>query len=655
MVRLSRVGIIYLSLLLFGGALVARAAQVQLWQRALWAERAERQHFKAAKVPAPRGAILDAAGVYLAQSRELVRLEVAPREVRDRAALGRALTELGVERSWVQRATDARRKWVTLPGKYLPVDAAPVIAIRGVYSEPVIERVYPRSEGTRRIVGRVGGDGAAVDGIELMLDTLLQGVAGTTTVMREASGRAVGWGGGAPTGTLARMGHSVTLTVNYELQSIADRALADAVSRMGASGGDIVILDPHEGSILALASKRSDPRSTAATALTEPFEPGSTLKPFIAAALIERGLARPDDVVETNNGTYETHGRTITDIHREARMSLADVIRWSSNVGIVKFAERLRPAHQYELLRDLGFGAPTGVPYPSEASGTLRMPQTWTTMSPASLAMGYEIAVTPIQLAVAYASIANGGELIEPSLVREIRDADGRVRYRHTKRVARRVMSPEVARSIRAMLVDVVEHGTAVQADLSTFAVAGKSGTARRTRNGRYSAGHYTATFVGLFPANEPQYVILVKLDDPSGAYYGGATAAPVTKIVLEAAIAARDAALDRGALASRPARGATPVVAVRDSIERPEREDTGAVSSIPYVFALDAPASPAAPRGAARPVPDVRGLPLRDAVRMLHDSGFNVRLGRGPDGETRPLPGTLARPGDTVRLLRAR
>src|SRR5688500_11668547 len=207
MVRLSRVGIIYLSLLLFGGALVARAAQVQLWQGALWAERAEKQHFKAAKVPARRGAILDAAGAYRAHSRELVRLEVAPGEVRDRAALGRALTERGVERGWVQRATDPRRKGVTIRGKYLPLDAAPVSAMRGVYSEPAIERGYPRSEGTRRSVGCVGGDGAAVDGIELMLDTLLQGVAGATTMMREASGRAVGWG--APAGTSARMGHSV--------------------------------------------------------------------------------------------------------------------------------------------------------------------------------------------------------------------------------------------------------------------------------------------------------------------------------------------------------------------------------------------------------------------------------------------------------------
>ena len=651
MVRLSRVGIIYLSLLLFGGALVARAAQVQLFQNALWSERAERQHFKAAAVPAPRGAILDAAGVHLAQSRELVRLEIAPNEVPDKAALARALRQLGVAPNWVTRATDIRRRWVTLPGHFLPIDASDVVAMRGVYSQPVIERVYPQSEGTRRIVGRVNRDGKAVDGLELMLDTLLQGVAGSTTMMREANGRAVGWGG--PQGTAARSGHAVTLTLNYELQAIADRALADAVSRMGASGGDIVILDPHDGALLALASKRANPRSTAATALTEPFEPGSTLKPFIAAALLERGLAKPDDIVDTENGVFETHGRTIRDIHREEQMSLSDVIRWSSNVGIVKFAERLQPATQYELLRDLGFGAPTGVPYPSEAAGTLRLPAAWTSMSPASLAMGYEIAVTPLQLAVAYASIANGGELIEPALVREIRDADGEVRFTHRRRVVRRVMSPGVAKAIRTMLIDVVEHGTAVQADLTTFAVAGKSGTARRTENGRYAIGRYTATFVGLFPAEEPQYVILVKLDDPSGAYYGGATAAPVTKVVLEAAIAARDAALDRSALAARrPRRPPAPTDAPSPSPVTRE-VDTGSVSTIPYVFALDAPETSPVPPVGARPVPDVRGLPLRDAVRMLHDSGFQVRLERGPAGETRPAPGTLARPGDTVRLLR--
>ena len=654
MVRLSRVGIIYLALVLFGGALVIRAAQVQLWQRSVWAERAERQHFKAARIPAPRGAILDASGAYLARSRELVRLEVAPPEIRDRAALTRELRALGVEARWIQRATDRKRRWVTLPGRYLPVDAATVMAMRGVYSEPVIERVYPQSEGTRRIVGRVGAEGGAVDGLELVLDTVLQGVAGATTMMREASGRTVGWGG--PTGTSARMGHTVTLTLNLELQAIADRALADAVARMGASGGDIVILDPHDGAVLALASKRADARSTAATALTEPFEPGSTLKPFIAAALLGRGLATPDEVIETGNGTLEVHGRTIRDLHKEPRMTLSQVIAWSSNVGIVKFAERLQPAEQYEVLRDLGFGAPTGVPYPSEAAGTLRMPGTWTKMSPASLAMGYEIAVTPLQLAVAYASIANGGELVEPALVREIRDADGEVRYRHQKRVARRVMSPAVAKAVRTMLVDVVERGTAVQADLSTFAVAGKSGTARRTTKGRYASGRYTATFVGLFPAEQPQYVILVKLDDPSGTYYGGATAAPVTKTVLEAAIAARDAALDRGALAARPARGATPVAAVPDATAPAPRDaDTGSVSSIPYVFALDAPPADPVPRAPSRPVPNVRGLPLRDAVRTLHDSGFNVRLARGTDGETLPAPGTLARPGDTVRLFRAR
>src|SRR6476469_1132693 len=300
-----------------------------------------------------------------------------------------------------------------------------------------------------------------------------------------------------------------------------------------------------------MASKRQDPRATASTALTEPYEPGSTLKPFIAATLLEKKKARESDVVKTFNGEWAINGRVITDEHPAASYTLADVIRYSSNIGIVQFATRLSAREEYEALRDFGFGTPTGVPYPVEASGTLREPKRWSKQSANSLAMGYEIAVTPLQLATAYVAIANGGGLLEPRLVKEVRAPDGRVLYQHKRRVVRRVLSPDVSRRVRKMLLDVVEEGgTAKLADLETFKLAGKTGTARRTVNGRYAAGQHIPTFVGLFPAEQPQFVILVKLDNPRGAYYGGLTAAPVTKAVLEAALASRNAALDRGTLA---------------------------------------------------------------------------------------------------------
>ena len=647
MLRISRIGLVHAALALFATALVARAAHVQLWQGARWSARAEAQHVSDAPVPAPRGPILDAGGQTLVESRQLVRLSVAPRQLRNARSARRALEQAGVPRTWASRAADRRRAWVQLPGRFIPTDVATLVAMRGVYAAPATDRVSAASDGLRRLVGSVNGDGVAVDGLELSLDGTLHGTTGTSTVMRDAAGRR--FDSPAAPGVPPTRGASVQLTINRSLQDIAERALADAVARMSATGGDIVVLDPHDGAVLAMASRRTDRLSTTTTALTEPFEPGSTLKPFIAAALLSRGRARADETVSTEGGTLTVQGRTITDLHRADRMSLREVIMYSSNVGIVRFAERLTRREEYETLRDLGFGTPTGVPYPSEASGTLRPPRAWSAQSPASLAMGYEIAVTPLQLAAAYAAIANGGELLEPSVVKRIDAPNGDPLYRHERRVVRRVMSPEVAREVRQMLAGVVAKGTAVEADLATFAVAGKSGTARRTEHGRYAKGRYTATFVGLFPADEPQYVILVKLDDPVGAYYGGRTAAPVTRVILEAALAARDAALDRRALASherRPAAESASAAGIPAEAADPE-----AIGSVPFVVALAETAPVAAPRRAPSPVPSVDGMPLRSAVHALHRAGFQVRLTAGPQGLTWPASGTIAPPGSVVRL----
>jgi cell division protein FtsI (penicillin-binding protein 3) len=653
MIRSRRIKIVHALLALFALAVIGQAAHVQLLQGHTWRARAARQQLAPREMPAPRGEILDAAGLVLAQSREMVQLEVAPREVRaqDRAALHRALARVQVKPEWIRRALDPKRSWVTLPGRYLAADVASATRFRGVRASAASVRAYEMSEGTRRLVGRVDAQDSAVDGIELALDSVLRGTAGSATLVRDIRGRSIE-SPNAP-GVAPRPGNTVVLTLNHELQEIAERALADAVSKMGADGGDIVVLDPHDGDILAMASRRQDPRSTSATALTEPFEPGSTLKPFIAAGLIARGRASEHDMINTGDGTLELEGRVIHDDHLVGRASLATVLQWSSNIGIVKFAQRLAPREEFEVLRDFGFGTATGVPYPSEANGVLRPPAQWSPQSPASLAMGYEISVTPLQLAVAYAAFANGGELVEPALVKEIRTPDGAVLYQHQKRVVRRVLTPDVADRVRKMLLNVVENGTALQADLSSFLLAGKTGTPRRTVNGRYAAQQYNPNFVGLFPGDAPQFVIVVKLTNPRderGSFYSAFTAAPLTKTVLQAALAARDAALDRhklassagGALAPRPVS-----LPVRDTVRR---EDVAA--SVPYVVSLaqrrDTPRMAATPRA----IPDVHGLELRDAVRSLHSAGFHVRLVRGTDGATEPAAGILATPGTLVRLF---
>jgi membrane peptidoglycan carboxypeptidase len=280
------------------------------------------------------------------------------------------------------------------------------------------------------------------------------------------------------------------------------------------------------------------------------------------------------------------------------------------------------------------------------------------------MAMGYEIAVTPLQLAAAYAAFANGGELVEPALLKEVIGPDGGVRYHHERRVVRRVMSRPVADKIRHMLLDVVDEGTALQAALDNYLLAGKTGTPRGAVRGHYVSGRYNPNFVGLFPGDAPQYVIVVKLTAPQSSIFAAETAAPVTKAILEAALAAGNAALDRTKLASSaiPSRKDTARRATIELAGAPDKrlaaggsaDSTTHDGSVPFVVTL--PLQPPAPTPhIVRPVPDVRGLALRDAVRSLHSAGFRVQLGRGgasSSAVTTPPAGELAQTGTVVRLL---
>lgn len=657
----SRVSIVHGVLVLFALALVVRAGKVQIVDGKRWSERARRQHFSTTATTAPRGDILDAKGKPLVESREMVRVSVSLPEVRDTSFMIEALQRARLDAQVVRSAVARRRRWVELPGLHSPAQLASVSKLNGIHLTPVMRRVYTPSSGVRRIVGGLDGKGTALDGIELTLDSVLRGDSTRVTVTRNRDGRrreAIDAWPDQP-----RPGATVTLTINSALQDICERQLSLAVDSLGATGGDIVVMNPHTGEILAMATNRVGKAPVSNTAISEPFEPGSTLKPFIAAALLARGRARTDEMVPTFDGKLQLDGRTITDMHKAGELSLADVIRFSSNVGIVQFGQRLTPREKYDTFRDLGFGMTAGVPLPAEATGTLREPRLWSRQTPASILMGYEITVTPLQLVTAYSAIANGGELPEPHVVKEIRSPEGEVLFRAEPRLVRRVMPSEVARTIRQMLLAVVQEGTATKADLETFTVAGKSGTARRTAlNAGYTEGNYTASFVGLFPADDPQYVVLVKLDSPGGARYtGGDVAAPVTRIVLRAALAARDAALDRESLVASGVRAAPGVAGggaerLSDSADTPAAApvvDQAPVTS--YVVRLPLAAKPKPVATPPRVVPDVSGLTLRNSVRALHSAGFKVRLVNAPANSTSPAAGTVAPPGSIVQLGRIR
>jgi len=608
-------------------ALIARAAQIQIVRGAEHRRIAEESRTARKELAAQRGTIFDRRGSPLVVSQQLFEVGVAPNELRNADSAARLIAaHLGIPRSTVRRRL--RDTWAFFGKGYTSTEVQPLREVHGVHLVPAWQRAYPRGGLARSFLGSPGGDGRPASGLEAELDTVLVGTPGEAVVLLDAHGQE--FDSPARLGSLPVPGHDVYLTIDADLQEIVEQALDDAIEEYRAIAGDAVVLDPRTGEVLAVSSRGEN--STGAMAAA--FEPGSTAKLFAAAALLSRGLVRPGDSVWTNLGRLEFEHRTITDDHPNGWLDLRGVIRQSSNIGIALFAERLAPEQQYETLRDFGLGTPTGVEFPVESRGRLYRPDQWSGTSQSALAMGYELQVTTLQLAQAYAAIANDGVLLQPALIREVRTPDGRVVYRHVPRPVRRVVSAEVAAALREMLRAVVlPGGTGETAALTSYQVAGKTGTARRAGPGGYNQASHTSSFVSMFPADDPQLLMVIKLDDPDKTY-ARATAAPVTRRVLQQLLAARSGVLDRTRLS---------VTRMDQPVESHAQEERPTwVSPWP----IPAPA----PEPESRAVPDVKGSTLRAAAKALHAAGFEVRaVGWGTVVRTEPAPGARAAPGSVV------
>ena len=626
-------------------AISIRAGQIQVMQRAQWQGIASGQQREDQVLPAPRGTILDREGTPLSVTRERNLVNIAPGEVRDVEAVRALLVDvLGVSTSRALRLAGSGRGW-NAAGLHAPGVRDRLDGTAGVYVDRVFQRYYPHGDLARGVLGVVLDDKGR-GGIESEFEGWLSGTPGRRVIARDNVGAPIP--GDQVTVESPRAGGEILLTLDMDLQEIAQEALLDAVAEHEARGGDILITDPRTGEILALFSTQ-DGQAGALSAVNTPFEPGSTLKPFTVAGLLKHDLASLQDTVDAGNGRWVQAGRELSDTHTRGRMTIRAALRESSNVGIAKAALPMTPSVQYENLRDFGFGTLTGLGL-GESAGTLRRPEAWTGQSPASLAIGYEISVTALQMAMAYGALANGGLLMRPQLVRELRNADGSVAETFEPQVLRRVIDAGTASAISRALVDVVEDGTGTLARLGSFQVAGKSGTARYNSGSGYAVGEYSSSFVGYFPADNPQLVVFVKLDRPQGQYYGGAVAAPVTRATMEAALAANSAHLDRRAL-------------LASSRGMPTRMPADLLPSFassllepavpPFAEALEwlerrAPIS----RDGLVTLPDVTGLPARVAVRHLHRLGLRVaEVSGGNIVRSIPIAGSRVLPGDTIRL----
>ena len=609
-------------------------------------------------LPAPRGTIYDREGVPLAVSQEAFRINIAPGEVKDRVRLGKLLQKhAGLSRTAAQRALSPKKRWVVLPGRFNAATRQHLKGIRGVYFERVLRRFHPRGEIANELLGSVTSDNRALGGLELEFDALLRGQEGRALTRRDVHRQAI-------PGALLEVvepvpGHDLHLTIDADLQEIAREALAAAIAETGSASGEIVMSDPRTGEVLAAVTSKAGVRSW--RAVTEPYEPGSTLKPFAVATLLAEKRARLSDSVFAENGEYKHDGRTIKDVHAYGWLTVAEGLKHSSNVVLAKLSERLDSECAVRLPARIRFRQSHG----SELSQRIERTAAPSRQLDEILGGQPGHRLRDLRDTTADADGVRGAGQwwrahgtpagTRGAHTRRPRDKEHGARGRAPRYPGARCPGVE------HVLADVVARGTAQAAALGPFAVAGKTGTARMFTGGQYRSGAYTSSFAGFFPADDPQLVFLVKLDNPKGDYYGGLTAAPVTRATLEAALAALE-------YATRQTRGCYRCAASAGcSADRSAR--TAQSSERPVHFR--ARCRPALDRQRATQdsptvdVPDVRGLPLRDAVRRLHASGFRVRVqGRGVITNSEPADWHLAaarragpagcRPGALMTLPRA-
>ena len=527
--------VLYVFLLAGLVALLARAVYLQGINNNFLQQKGDARYGRIVEIHAHRGMITDRHGEPLAVSTPVESVWASPADVIVSAAQIAQLAQIvGLSAAEVKsKLSDTSREFVYLKRQLPPEQAAKVVklAIPGVSLQREYRRYYPGGEVTSHLIGFTDVDDNGQEGVELELQAQLGGKAGSQQVIKDRRGLIVEDGASlrAP-----KAGGDVTLSIDSKIQSLAFREIKQAVEIHKAKSGSIVVLDAKTGEVLALANwpsynpnNRDKPNVSVLRnhAVTDEFEPGSTMKPFTVATALDAGKIKPNTVINTANGVFTLNGRTIHDTHPEHSLTVAQIIQKSSNIGTSKIALSLPPETLWRGLSESGFGAPTGSEFPGEAAGRLRDYKTWRPIEQATMSYGNGISVNLLQLARAYTVFANNGELKPITLLKQ-----------ETPVAGVKVFSDVTVQEVRDMMETVVRPGgTAPLAQITGYRVAGKTGTAHKLEDGKY-VGRYVASFVGMAPASNPRLIVAVVINDPGGReYYGGLVAAPVFSNVMGA------------------------------------------------------------------------------------------------------------------------
>jgi cell division protein FtsI (penicillin-binding protein 3) len=648
--------------------IVVRLVFLQVIDHERMVSLARKQQEDTRALPAKRGEIVDRRGRLLAYSVDADTIYAVPYEVKDVASTATALCAALDDCSSKERASFAERLSGDRPFAYVrrrvtPVEARNVAALKlsGIGFMKESRRFYPNRELAAHLLGYVGLDNVGLSGIEAAYDKVIRGKEGTLIVHTDARRQIFG-------GRLERAptsGGSIELTIDEQLQHIVERELRAGVIEKRADGGSAVVIDPHSGEILAIANWPTfNPNAYNAAseiarrnrAVQDIYEPGSTFKVVTIAAALEEHIFPPDAIIETGPGIFRIGSRVIDEFegHNYGSLSLTDVIVKSSNIGAVKIGLRIGAERFGLYAQRFGFGKPTSPDFPGESPGILWPASKLNDSGIASMAMGYQVSVTPLQMAAAMSAVANGGTWIEPRVVRAVTRDGVRMRVEPSRK--RRVISPETALQMLPILERVVTHGTGKLAQLPGYTVAGKTGTADKLVNGRYVGHMQNVSFLGFVPSRNPVFTIIVMVDTPRvGSDTGGMVAAPIFQRIADAATRL----LGVPPNVNPPA----PVLVARHNDTVPSESavrsrHTSGPGTDPSRHAGSLPAIvPLAPVDAAEEadalIPDLRGLGARDALRALARLGLTARIrGTGVVVEQTPAPGTTFERGLQCTLV---
>ncbi len=629
---------------------VVRAFHIQILGVRGIQERSARQYCVKIPLVPMRGAILDRAGNELAVSVATKSIFIQPAKLKTTNSVAKLLSRRVSRPESEMRKLLSSEKTFLWVKRQMPSSAAEetVKEIReavgngkgrggddgiGIVEEP--KRFYPNRELASSLLGFTDLDSVGIEGIELSLDKYLRGERAFLMCERDARGRVI-----VPSTTpveVSSQGGSVSLTIDRNVQHVAESELRGAVAKYGARGGVALVMHPKTGEILAIATLPTyNPNAPAGAvpvarknpALTDTYEPGSTFKVFTMAAALESGSVKTSEKIYCENGSYRYAGRVLHDDHRHGWLTVPEVLKYSSNIGASKISERMDPERFYDMIRSFGFGTKTGIELNGEVWGILPPKSGFKGIRRATVSFGQGISVTPIQMATAMAAMVNGGKVMKPYVVREIRDPEGKVVYRGEPKELRRVLSPKTSEQMREMMGLVVqENGTGTQARIKGFLVGGKTGTAQKVEvgTGKYSPSKRVSSFIGFLPLQDPELMILVVIDEPKGQVYGGVVAAPAFNQI------AVKTAYYLGIAPTEPVTGA--VAQKENEIRKPGGMQLTRVSS--------------GPAESAMVMPDLKGLSMGRVVEVMGRYSVKLNLvGSGIAQLQAPGAGKLLVPG---------